>query len=180
MHAMLREEFARKAKASEILLLFCSVIFCATTFADKELYAIFSLPPEAIRMTLGIASVATFALSLSFLILDWKGGAARHGEAMSNLTHALSKFRKYRGEEKKWPEEVHKELDSSYWEADRNSPPIPEERFVQLKARYLRKVRLSELKDSYPGCPSLILSSIVRIRDTMNAFRVLFFGRGEE
>lgn len=54
MHAMLRDEFAWKAKASEILLLACSVIFCATTFASDSLYKYVGLIPEISRILWGL------------------------------------------------------------------------------------------------------------------------------
>ena len=42
IHSILRDEYSRKSKLSEILLLLCSVIFCATTFASDELFEILS------------------------------------------------------------------------------------------------------------------------------------------
>jgi hypothetical protein len=54
MHAMLRDGFAWRAKAVEVLLLVCSVIFCATTFAGDELYRTFNLAPNLGRIVLDV------------------------------------------------------------------------------------------------------------------------------
>ena len=169
MHAMLRDEFARKARASELLLLACAVVFCSTTFASDELYKTFGLAPNISRAVVGIASIAAFALSLTLLVLDWRGRSARHGDAVSRWSDVLAKYRNSRNEDGTWPQEIHKELSAAYWEADRNSVEIPDRRFNGLKARHLRKVAISDLQSSYPGCPRLVLAAMLRVRDTAKA-----------
>jgi hypothetical protein len=81
MHAILRDGFAWKAKAAEILLLVCAVVFCATTFASDELYRTFHLAPSVGRVILGIASITAFTISLALLVVDWKGRSALHHQA---------------------------------------------------------------------------------------------------
>jgi hypothetical protein len=171
MHAMLRYGFSWKAKVSEILLLACSVVFCATTFASDDLYRFFGLVPSISRVILGIASVIAFILSLTLMVVDFKGQAALHRQAVERWSDVLAKYRKHRNDDGTWPEEVRGELDFTYWEADRNSVKIPEQRFNRLKSRYLRKVAISELKSFYPGCPKLFLAFLLRFQDTKKALR---------
>ncbi len=175
IHGMLRDRNARKAKVSEILLLICSVVFCGTTFAGAELYTALGVMPQFSRTILGIASVLAFALSLCMMILDWKGEAARHGEAVLHWSHVLSRFRESQDKEGEWPEELRSELSSAYWEAARNSVNIPAARFGILKARYLRRVQLNTLRDSYPGCPGWILLLVMMGKDTAGALRAMLF-----
>jgi hypothetical protein len=169
MHAMLRDEFSWKAKASDILLLACSVVFCATTFASDDLYTFFGLVPNISRVILGIASVVAFILSLMLMVVDFKGQAALHRQAVERWSQVLAKYRKHRNDDGTWPEEVRAELDFGYWEADRNSVKIPEQRFNRLKSRHLRKVAVSELQSSYPGCPRPFLMLLLRFQDTKKA-----------
>ncbi len=171
MHSMLRDEFSWKAKASEILLLACSVVFCATIFASDDLYTFFGLVPSISRVILSIASVMAFVLSLMLMVVDFKGQAALHRQAVERWSEVLAKYRKHRNDDGMWPEEVRAELDNAYWEADRNSVKIPERRFNRLKSRHLRKVAVSELKSSYPGCPRLFLKLLLRFQDTKKALR---------
>jgi len=169
MHAMLRDEFAWKAKGAEILLLTCSVIFCATAFAADELYLTLGVSPRLSRIVLGIASVLAFVLSLSLLTLDWKGQSALHRKAVEQWSEVLKKFRECRNEHGTWPEEMRQDLNDAYWEADRMLVKIPEKRFNELKTGHLRKVALSELKDIYPNCPKMIIRLLLVGRDAVRA-----------
>lgn len=171
IHAILRDEFAWKAKVSEIMLLACAVIFCATTFASDDLYKLLGLVPSVSRIILGVASVIAFIVSLTLLVIDFKGNAALHRQAVEKWSNVLAKYRRHRNEDGTWPEEIGAELDFAYWEADRNSIKIPERRFNRLKGRYLRKVAISELKSSYPGCPRIFLGCLLRYRDMIKALR---------
>jgi hypothetical protein len=179
MHAMLRDEFAWKAKAAEIILLACSVIFCATTFASDELYQSLNLAPTAARVFRGIASIVALIMSLAVLILDWKGYSALHRQAAEQWSEVLAKFRNSWSDDCTWPEDIRSELSSAYWKAARNLVKIPERRFNGLKARYLRKVALSELKGSYPACPRLLLGILLWSRDTVSAVREIWTNKTE-
>lgn len=101
------------------------------------------------------------------MAVDFKGRTALHREAVERWSEVLAKYRKHRKEDGTWPEEIRGELDSAYWEADRNCTKIPERRFNRLKARHLRKVAISELKSSYPGCPRFLLGFFLSYRDTV-------------
>jgi hypothetical protein len=180
MHAMFRDRFAWRAKAVEVLLLACSVIFCATTFASDGLYRTFHLAPNLGRIVPDITSVIALMLSLALLVLDWKGQSALHRQATERWSEVLAKFRKNRSDDGSWPEDIRSELCSAYWEAARNLVEIPERRFNGLKARYLRKVAISELKSLYPGRPALLLSVILWSRDTVNAVREIYASRAKQ
>ena len=57
MHAALRDQYARRAKIAEIMLILCSVVFVATTFAADDVFLTFGVAPRAGRIALGVASV---------------------------------------------------------------------------------------------------------------------------
>jgi hypothetical protein len=157
MHTALRDRYANLALAVDVLLLACSVVFCATAFASDEVLSHFGPAPEHIRFLLRAFSVLAFMLSVLSLRVDWKGKSVRHREASEKLSRALSVFRKNQEADGSWSPEALSELDSVYSEAMHNSVPVPEASFVRLKARHLRKVQLSKMLDSNPGCPVLVL-----------------------
>jgi len=171
MHAILREEFALKAKAAKILLLGCSAVLCATTFSSDDLYITLGVSPILGRIVLGIASLGTFILSLSLLVLDWDGQAASHTYAIKHLGKVLQGFRESRDEAGGWNKDVRAVLSETYWRADRIIVKIPDRRFNELKARYLRKVAISEMKDSYPNCPAIFLRLLLIKADLFRAMR---------
>ena len=174
MHAMLRDEYSLKATISQILILLCSVVFCATTFASDQLFETLNLSPGISRTLLGIASVTAFAFSLVLMVFDWRGKSAQHREAVERWSVVLEKFRRNRTNERTWPDSIHDSLSKAYWEADRNSIKIPNNRFNGLKSRYLRKVSISKLKSAYPICPRLVLFFILFFRDSYRAIRECF------
>ena len=169
MHSWLREEYSRKARAAEIILLVSSLIFCVTTFTGNEFFAFFKVGEEAGRTILGLASTAAFASSLVILVIDWRGHAALHGEAVDRFHEALQKFRERQRDDGSWPSEKRSELASAYREVNKNTIDIPNRRFDELKARYLRQKTINRLKDQYPGCPRIFLILIARVRDTYRA-----------
>jgi hypothetical protein len=170
-HTALRDEYATKAKIAEVVLLVCSVIFCATTFAAEGFYMGLGVSPGTGRFVLGVASVLAFASSLAILVVNWKGSATRHSDAAERWASALEEFRRLREEDGSWPEDTQATLSAIYWEAARNSTAIPERSFNRLKARHLRKVEVSKLISKYPGCPRPILALMVYLHDTWGALR---------
>jgi len=164
MHTILRDRYAQRALAVDLLLLACSVVFCASAFASDTVLSRFGRPPEEIRYLLRFFSVLAFMLSILSLRVDWKGKSAAHRDAATKMSRAIASFRKYRGADGTWPPESSAELDAIYWEAMHNSAPVPDALFVKLKARHLRKIELSRMLDSNPGCPILLLRLILLCR----------------
>lgn len=171
MHSWLREKYSRKARAVEIILLVSSLIFCVTTFTGDEFFAFFGVGEEAGRIILGLTSTAAFASSLVILVIDWRGHAALHGEAVDRFHEVLQRFRERQRDDGSWPSEKRSELAAAYREVNKNTVDIPNRRFNGLKARYLRQKTINGLKDKYPGCPRIVLICFVRVRDTSKAFK---------
>jgi len=168
MHTALRDQLFRRALTLDILLLACSVVFCATTFAREDFFLQFGLTTQRSQFVLGIASIVAFFASLVSLRIDWKGRSASHQHAVQKITNALALFRKLRREDDTWPEEHKEQLHKSYWDTSNDIVPIPEALFVKLKARHLRKVAVSKMLDSHPGSPVILLRWIVLFRSLGN------------
>lgn len=171
IHGFLRDRFAFKSRFAEIALLVSSVVFCATTFAADDLYRTLGLSPLAARFGLGLASVAAFAFSLTLLVVNWTDAWADHRDACRRWTEVVERFKTLRAEDGTWPDAARNELNALYWDAARTTTVIPEKRFNGLKKRYLRKVAVSELSSTYPGCPAVLLALLVRARSTTAALR---------
>ncbi len=169
-HDFLNEHYVFWARLIQISLLACSVVFCATTFASDELYEWMGFEPTSAKYFRGLASVIAFVASVSLLVVDVRGMAAKHGAAMDRWARALTEFRQVQpksGEE--WPAKHRKRLHEAYWTADKESARIPSTQFLRLKAKHLRKVEISRLKSRYPGCPRFMLAAFIRCRDTYHA-----------
>jgi hypothetical protein len=164
MHTILRDRYATRGLIIDIVLLACSVIFCATTFARDDVFTQFGFSPQNVRYVLGVASIAAFFASLTALRVDWKGKSARHRDATQKLTSVLALFRETRQEDGTWPQDRGAELHQAYWEAMNNVIEVPTSSFVGLKSRYLRNVEVSKMLDSMPGCPVFMLKLILFCR----------------
>ena len=171
MHHDLRDGYLRRSRTAEIILLFASVAFCATTFSGDALYQWLQLSPTGAKLGLGVAAVGAFAASTVLLVIDWKGRAARHEDAAGRWASVVAKFREEQSDSGCWPAESRERLHQSYWRAGEESVDIPDRRFNRLKARYLMKVEVSKRIQSWPGAPRWVLWLLVRMFDTANAVR---------
>jgi len=171
IHAILRDRYSWRALFIDIILLACSVIFCATTFARDDVFTYLGFSPRDVRYVLGIASIFAFFASLVALRSDWKGKSARHKDAGQKLGKVLSLFREYRKEDGSWPQDRMADLHRAYWEAMNNIVEVPDRLFVALKSRHLRKVELSKMSDLNPGCPVLVLRLVLFFRTITRSFR---------
>ncbi len=164
MHTFLRDHFTRLATGTDALILSCSAIICAATFARGDLLARFGLSADATRDVTGAASVAVFIISIVALRVDWKACSANHSEAARKLTWLVAEFRRAKDGKDAWPPAQAEELQRIYWEAMNSVVPIPSRKFAKLKARYLRGAEVSKMLDSRPGCPVWFLRTVLLLR----------------
>lgn len=169
MHSVLRDRYAWRAGTIDIVLLACSVVFCATTFVDRSVLASIGLAADKLRIILGIASILAFFASLVALRVDWKGRSVRHAEAVKDMSRALALFRALREDDGTWPSRRRAELQRAYWDAMNNNEQVPASQFLSLKARHLRKVTISKWLDENPGCPVLVMKAILMCRSIRKA-----------
>lgn len=161
MHSMLRNKYEGRAFFVDVVLIACSIIFCATTFVCDETIAKTGLPIDGARYALGVAAIVAFFASIVSLRADWKGAAAGHARGVDRLTKVIALFREKRSSDKGWPVESLQELSKAYWEGMDNTLPIPEKAFLSLKRRHLIKVEISTLSGQRPGCPLWILRLVL-------------------
>lgn len=170
MHSILRDRFRRRAMALDLLLLAGSAVMCATSLVDRAvLERSFSFGASLGSMRASTA-VGLFVLSLFSLRLDWKERAGRHGKACDALARLKASTRG-------WIDMGLANVRESPGVGPVNAPdypgvmaqlePIPESKFVALKAAHKRKLLLSRMIDDHPAAPIWILSLRLFARDTV-------------
>lgn len=164
-HSILRDRFARRATAFDIILLVVSGILCGTTFLDPALIRYFHLDTEKIRALLGICAILVFILSIVGLRVDWKEKTSRYQHACRTLANIKAKSRELLGTEEDHQVAEGPEFLRTSSFAMSDLIPIPDAEFVKLKAKHKQKVEISRLLDNYPSIPIWLLRWKLRLRD---------------
>lgn len=162
MHSMLRDRYAGRALALDLVLLGAGLVFAVTTFASDEVLQLLGADRVNVRSLLGVASVAALFGAIVGLRVDWKGKSALHREAVRSLTELLGRFRTARRQGGMWDSTSIDDLLRRYWEVANTVVAVPEKDFAALKSRHLRKVALSKLIDEMPGAPVWLLDLRIR------------------
>ena len=168
---MLVTSLSFKIKFSKSILIACSIIFCATTFAGDDFFLTLGVQPNITRILLGIASVLALISSVILIVIDWEEKIIKHKEAVHKLKKINESFRENWGGENNWTDEIRAELNEKYWKANHDFIEIPDNKFNKFKSKYLIKVNVSKIKSKYPGCPILFIRIILFIRDTIRFLR---------
>jgi len=130
-------------------ILVLSVIGTAFAFAGPEHLVTIAGLSAAKATWLGWISVGTFALVLVELVLDRRGAAQRHADAVRVLGALKAEYRVLpaAGEEVA----TAARMSERYAQAMESIPAVPERAFNRLKAAHLRKVEISKLLSEHPG-----------------------------
>lgn len=156
MHAVLRDKFKNRATLVDVVLMIASSLMLFISIANPSIISYFGLSIDDISVLAKICSVAIFLLSLVILRVDWKEKATKHERACEALARLKSETRAVLLKENSAIENgsKHQQLCSLTMN---NLWPIPENQFHKLKALHIRKIELSKLISSHPGCPLWVL-----------------------
>ncbi|MFF7134363.1 hypothetical protein ACFZBZ_18640 [Streptomyces sp. NPDC008196] len=93
--------------------------------------------------------MVTFAATLIDMVLDWRGIAQRHDDAVRQLASLKMEYRTapLPGEE----EQERDRLSQRYQVVMDSIAPIPDNKFNSLKSLHLKKVEISKILSSNPG-----------------------------
>lgn len=126
-----------------------SVVGAAFAFAGAD-HSVTIFSVTAARTTwLGWLAVGTLVLVLVELVVDRRGAAQRHADAVRVLGALKSEYRV--------PSAVGEEIamaarmSERYAQAMETIPAVPERAFNKLKAVHLRKIEISKLLSDQPG-----------------------------
>jgi len=163
-HSKLRDRNHFLGRTLEIIMLGASVVLCATVFLDRGILDLLHLDPGVVTFVLGICSVIVFFLSLVGVLVDWTGTAGKHAEAVRLLARCKADCQKVlKGSPRISSALVEEVCHECVW-AFTMIPPIPESKFLRLKAIHKAKREISGLIDRHPGCPVVILRTGICIR----------------
>lgn len=148
-HSILRDRYRRRSTIMTCSLLTSSVLATAFAFASGDA-SVEVLGFSALRSTvLGWFAVVTFAATLVDMVLDWRGIAQRHDDAVRQLASLKMEYRTAPspGEE----EQERDRLSQRYQVVMDSIAPTPDSEFNSLKSKHLRKVEISKILSSNPG-----------------------------
>lgn len=150
MHSVLRDRYRSQATAFTLSQLLASVLATAFAFAaGGDVVTLLGI--TAGRATwLGWLAIVIFAVTLADLVLDRRGEARRHEDAVRQLAGLKSEYRADPATDRL--EEFGRKLTERYMAVMDGLPAVPERHFNQLKARYLLKVEISRYLSDHPGC----------------------------
>jgi hypothetical protein len=170
MHSVLRDRYKRKALIVDIVLLIASSLILFAGIIDPNLLIRLGLPTQDLSIFLKACSVVVFLSSLVILRVDWKEQAAKHGRACEALARLKSETRIVLLCDTSAIENgsKHQQLCSLTMN---NIWPVPEKQFHKLKALHFKKIELSKLISSHPGCPLWALRIHLFFRAVFEACR---------
>jgi len=149
MQARLRDRDRVVGTSLLCAILVLSVVGVAFAFADPDRTVTFVGLTAARSTWLGWLAVGTFALVLIELVVDRRGAAQRHGDAVRVLGALKAEYRvpPAAGDEVA----TAARMSERYAQAMETIPAVPERSFNRLKAAHLRKVEISKLLSEHPG-----------------------------
>jgi len=170
MHSVLRDRYKRKALIVDIILLIASSLLLFVSIIDPNLLSRLGLPPQDLSIFLKVCSIVIFLSSLIILRVDWKEQAAKHGRACEALARLKSETRAVLLCDTSAIENCskHQQLCSLTMN---NLWPVPESQFHKLKALHLKKIEISKLISSHPGCMLWVLKVCLFFRAIFEACR---------
>ena len=167
MHSTLRDKYYRLSLAFKILLFTSSVILNSFVFADTEFVQEFGIAAPSIELSIGVASIIVFLVSIIMFVVQWDKKSANHEEAKKQLSHLLNEAREIISNSKNITEQEVKSFVQKYSQVNSMLVPIPEKKFNKLKHKHLHKVELSKYISKNPKYPYLL----IRIRFFINSFK---------
>ena len=156
MHSALRDRYSRRALAADLLLLLFSLILNALVFLDPSILKALGVNQDAARVAIGVFSVVLLFLSLVSWRVDWKERAQAHSQAADTLGKLKLDCKSVIEAVPADEHLIEEQADTCAWVLN-SLPKIPEAQFIKLKALHKRKIRLSQLLDTFPAVPLPIL-----------------------
>jgi hypothetical protein len=161
-HSILRDRYSRWERASTLLILTFSILATAGAFLSGASVIHVGLIKGHLATWLGILTTVIFFLTLIELITGWRRKAWEHEGAAGRLAGLKMKMRSATIIEKEVEADV--DLRSLYEEVMAAVAPIPDRKFVAMKAKHHRKVAISKLIDTHVGAPVMYLRLLAVFR----------------
>jgi hypothetical protein len=151
-HSLLRDLYQRRALILTLLILGLSIVATAVAFLSGESTVSILGVRARVQTWVGVLTATIFFLTLVDLRVDWRQRAGAHDEAARQLGRLKGVFRVAIVRDGV-VEAGGVDLNADYDATMEQLPPIPDKRFLSVKAKHKRKVRASKLLDKHAGAP---------------------------
>jgi hypothetical protein len=165
-HAILRDRYQLRALILDYALIAASTYLFAMSFVEPVTGLSLSFGGDT-KLVIALASIVTFFLSIVQFKSDWKIKAQAHADAMRE--HAAIKSdcpAVTKGTRPASSPELQR-IRNRYDMIAETGTHIPENQFLDSKARHARKVFLSQYLDSHPGARPWFVSLKLFVRDNL-------------
>jgi hypothetical protein len=150
-HSLLRDRYERRALVLTLVIIALSIVATSVAFLSGEsTVSIFGVGAR-VQIWVGVLTATIFFLTLVDLRVDWRQRAGAHDEAARRLGRLKGVFRVPTVRD--GLVDAHVDLNAAYDTTMEELPPIPDKRFLWVKAKHARKVRASKLLDRHAGAP---------------------------
>jgi hypothetical protein len=161
-HSILRDRYSSWSRGSTLVILTLSIVATAGAFMSGSTIIHFGPIKGGIASWLGTLTAIIFLLTLVDLIVDWPKQVWEHEDAVRCLSELKMKMKSavISGPD------VETELDvrALYQKTMGEVSPIPDRKFLALKAKHQRKIAVSRLIDSHKGAPVMYLRVVAVIQ----------------
>jgi hypothetical protein len=151
-HSLLRDRYERRALVLTLLVLGLSIVATSVAFLSGEATVSIVGIKARVQIWVGVLTALIFFLTLVDLRVDWRQRAGSHDEAARRLGRLKGLFRVATVRDGV-VDTAGRDLNLEYDTTMDELPPIPESRFLWVKAKHTRKVRASNLLDHHAGAP---------------------------
>jgi hypothetical protein len=151
-HSLLRDRYEHRALVLTLLILALSIMATSVAFLSGDsTFSILGIRAR-VQTWVGVLTAMLFFLTLVDLRVDWRQRAGAHDEAARRLGRLKGLFRSVTIRDGA-VDAGGADLDVEYDTTMEQLPPIPDKRFLWVKAKHTRKVRASMLLDRHAGAP---------------------------
>jgi hypothetical protein len=164
-HAALRDRFANRQSAIDIMVLLFSAWITSMAFVDPRLSPWLTPPRLDSQLWIGILGSFTFGLSLIQFKADWRGRSEAHqrsfamySEVKREAGYLLANLGEPSGRD-------FQHLTDRYDMASDVGTGVPEKDFLALKRRHKIKVAISRRLDEKPGSSLWLTKAKLFLRD---------------
>ncbi|MEO9249144.1 hypothetical protein ABDK96_15785 [Citricoccus nitrophenolicus] len=153
MHAHLRDRAGWWSRSLTIGILVASTVSVALGFSGADMEISFLGIHASGTTWLGWLGVIVFIASLIDLVLDRRGVANQHADAVGRLSELKLEYRDALQKSATHADAAValEDLNERYRNVMSTITPIPDAEFNRLKARHLKKVEISKLLSRHPG-----------------------------
>lgn len=166
-HSLLRDQYAFRAKALDILVLAASTWLVSLSFVGADLQEKLTPGSASSAIWIGVMGVTTFFASLVQMQMNWKGRSSNHGKSL-DIYSTIKRDAKYLLSLPSISSDALRSLVDMNSIAASSSSKIPERWFLRAKRAHLLKIAISKHLDSHPSASVLLFKMKMWWKDNLS------------